>query len=152
MHEGQEAPAPIDLPPMGNSQQDVLSRITRQLEYFTLNLMQRPEPPRDGDNRGQRRQNQEYHCYNCGETGHGMYNFPHPRRELGGPMPRGMYPRPPTMARPPLAQPAAAVPPVPPPQTAPPQVENRVVNVIFLERNKSEDEKSVGLEVVPVVK
>ena len=152
MHEGQTAPTQSNLPPMGNLQEETLTRLTRQLEHLTLNLMQRPEPPREGFNRGQRRQNQEYHCYNCGKNGHGMYNCPQPRREQGGPMPRGMYQRPPMMARPALAPapPIAAVPPVPPPQVPPPPAaENRVVNILGLEQ---EEEEPRGFEVMPAIK
>ena len=153
MHEGQTVPTQPNLPPMGNSQEETLTRLTRQLENLTLNLMQRPEPPREGFNRGQRRQNQEYQCYNCGETGHGMYNCPHPRRDQGRPMPRGMYPRPPMMARPApvpaLAAPIAVIPPVPPPPVLPPLVEARVVNILGLEKR---DEKPRGFEVMPAVK
>ena len=68
-------------------------------------------------------------------------------------MPRGMYPRPPPMARPPVVPPGPPViPPIPPPQVAPPQVENRVINVIGLEEKKSKVERVAEFEVMPAVK
>ena len=170
MHEGHTIPTVPDVPPMGNSQRDTLERITRQLEHLTLNLMQRPAPPRDHNNRGQRRKNQELQCYNCAEYGHGAYQCPYPRREPGGPMPlpRGMFPRPPAF-RPPMAPPAMIPPvpqmigpkPIPPlqpnpvPQAAPiPPVEARVVNIIELGKIPREGPRADGVkfEVMPAVK
>ncbi|KAH7432177.1 hypothetical protein KP509_07G011900 [Ceratopteris richardii] len=65
----------------GTLQQDILQKLTQQLEQITLNLVrsQQDRPQRE-QNRGQRQQAQEFICYNCNERGHGMYNCPHPRR------------------------------------------------------------------------
>ncbi|KAH7280978.1 hypothetical protein KP509_36G023700 [Ceratopteris richardii] len=65
-------------------QQDILQKLTQQLEQLTLNLVrsQQDRPQRE-QNRGQRRQAQEFICYNCNERGHGMYNCPHPGRNPG---------------------------------------------------------------------
>ncbi|MCO5577963.1 hypothetical protein L7F22_031800 [Adiantum nelumboides] len=70
-------------------QEDLLHKLTQQLETLTLNLVQAPtrgQQPRD-DARPLRRSTQELRCWNCNETGHGMYHCPHPRR-----IPRDMYP------------------------------------------------------------
>ena len=40
MHEGQTAPAPQNLSPMGNAQEETLTRLTHQLEHLNLYLMQ----------------------------------------------------------------------------------------------------------------
>ncbi|MCO5585822.1 hypothetical protein L7F22_039755 [Adiantum nelumboides] len=63
-------------------QQELLNRITHQLEDLSVHLVWRGRglPPNQEQARGPRRQAQEYHCYNCGENGHGMYYCPHPRR------------------------------------------------------------------------
>ncbi|MCO5581752.1 hypothetical protein L7F22_035641 [Adiantum nelumboides] len=63
-------------------QQDLLNRITHQLEDLSVQLVRggRGPPPNQEQARGPRRQAQEYHCCNCGENGHGMYYCPHPRR------------------------------------------------------------------------
>ncbi|MCO5604317.1 hypothetical protein L7F22_058482 [Adiantum nelumboides] len=66
-------------------QEDLLHKLTQQLETLTLNLVQAPtrgQQPRD-DARPLRRSTQELRCWNCNETGHGMYHCPHPRRILG---------------------------------------------------------------------
>ncbi|MCO5585882.1 hypothetical protein L7F22_039816 [Adiantum nelumboides] len=53
-------------------QQELLSRITHQLEDLSVHLVRggRAQPPNQEQARGPRRQAQEYHCYNCGENGH----------------------------------------------------------------------------------
>ncbi|MCO5552923.1 hypothetical protein L7F22_006442 [Adiantum nelumboides] len=121
-------------------QEDLLHKLTQQLETLTLNLVQAPtrgQQPRD-DAQPLRRSTQELRCWNCNETGHGMYHCPHPRR-----IPGDMYPprrppqtvqfdvpqQPPTILRrpPPPPHPMAAVPPVPE------QPEERGVNIIKLE-------------------
>ncbi|MCO5569180.1 hypothetical protein L7F22_022890 [Adiantum nelumboides] len=53
-------------------QQELLSRITHQLEDLSVQLVQggRAPPPNQEQARGPRRQAQEYHCYNCGENDH----------------------------------------------------------------------------------
>ncbi|MCO5575135.1 hypothetical protein L7F22_028932 [Adiantum nelumboides] len=66
-------------------QEDLLHKLTQQLETLTLNLVQAPtrgQQPRD-DARPLRRSTQELRCWNCNETGHGMYHCPHPRRISG---------------------------------------------------------------------
>ncbi|MCO5580503.1 hypothetical protein L7F22_034371 [Adiantum nelumboides] len=70
-------------------QEDLLHKLTQQLETLTLNLVQAPtrgQQPRD-DARPLRRSTQDLRCWNCNETGHGMYHCPHPRRISGD-----MYP------------------------------------------------------------
>ncbi|KAH7425235.1 hypothetical protein KP509_11G045600 [Ceratopteris richardii] len=108
----------------GTSQQDILQKLTQQLEQLTLNLVrsQHDRPQRE-QNRGQRRQAQEFICYNCNECGHGMYNCPHPRRNPGD-----MYPvrRPPQYAQEQQQQ-QANIPPVPMAQG-----DQRQVNVLEL--------------------
>ncbi|MCO5612308.1 hypothetical protein L7F22_066573 [Adiantum nelumboides] len=104
-------------------QEDLLHKLTQQLETLTLNLVQAPtrgQQPRD-DARPLRRSTQELRCWNCNETGHGMYHCPHPRRP------------------PPPPQPMATVPPVPE------QPEERGVNIIKLEEPKE-------LNVMPAIK
>ncbi|MCO5574112.1 hypothetical protein L7F22_027891 [Adiantum nelumboides] len=56
-------------------QQELLSRITHQLEDLSVHLVRggRGPPPNQEQARGPRRQAQEYHCYNCGENGHGTW-------------------------------------------------------------------------------
>ena len=109
----------------------------------------------------QRRQAQEYHCYNCGENGHGMYYCPHPRRQnfnrgprqnqlspprevpQQSPPPRTVHFTPPTqILRPPVPPPPQAhIPPLPPAPPAP--ANNRAVSVISLEdKGKVKEEKS----------
>ncbi|MCO5592397.1 hypothetical protein L7F22_046400 [Adiantum nelumboides] len=53
-------------------QQELLNRITHQLEDLSVHLVreERGPPPNQEQARGPRRQAQEYHCYNCGENGH----------------------------------------------------------------------------------
>ncbi|MCO5547990.1 hypothetical protein L7F22_001446 [Adiantum nelumboides] len=53
-------------------QQELLSRITHQLEDLSVHLVQggRGPPQNQEQARGPRRQAQEYHCYNLGENGH----------------------------------------------------------------------------------
>ncbi|MCO5592233.1 hypothetical protein L7F22_046231 [Adiantum nelumboides] len=54
-------------------QEDLLHKLTQQLETLTLNLVQAPtrgQQPRD-DARPLRRSTQELRCWNCNETGHG---------------------------------------------------------------------------------
>lgn len=136
------------------SQEDLLHKLTQQLESLNLNLVhaQREQPPRDG-NRGQRRNAQELRCWNCNETGHGMYNCPHPRR-----IPGDMYPprRPPQFVQqevprqpPPQAtilqrpQQFASIPPVP--QGS----EERGVNIIQLE---DFDQSSEEINIMPAIK
>ncbi|MCO5589272.1 hypothetical protein L7F22_043238 [Adiantum nelumboides] len=133
-------------------QEDLLHKLTQQLETLTLNLVQAPtrgQQPRD-DARPLRRSTQELRCWNCNETSHGMYHCPHPRR-----IPGDMYPprrppqtiqfdipqQPPTILRrpPPPPQPMAAVPPVPE------QPEERGVNIIKLEEPEE-------LNVMPAIK
>ncbi|MCO5561647.1 hypothetical protein L7F22_015268 [Adiantum nelumboides] len=109
----------------------------------------RGQQPRD-DARPLRRSTQELRCWNCNETGHGMYHCSHPRRILGD-----MYPprrplqtvqfdvpqQPPTILRrpPPPPQPMAAVPPMPE------QPEEQGVNIIKLEEPEE-------LNVMPAIK
>ncbi|MCO5550381.1 hypothetical protein L7F22_003865 [Adiantum nelumboides] len=53
-------------------QQELLSRVTHQLEDLSVHLVRggRGPPPNQEQARGPRRQAQEYHCYNCDENGH----------------------------------------------------------------------------------
>ena len=101
-----------------------------------------------------------YHCHNCGEDGHGMYNFPYPRREPRAPMP--IYPRP-LAYRPPAPNPQGMIPPIlaPIPIIAPPlaliptptptpPIPNPMVNVIRLEDKANK--KSIQFEVMLAVK
>ena len=104
-------------------QQDLLSRITTQLENLSVHLVQQGRAFERGQEqgRGQRRQNQEYYCHNCGEYGHGMYFCPHPRRQNYNRGPRQNQLSPPR-ARPqppPPPRPIQPAPPVPPPPQAP---------------------------------
>ena len=73
-----EMAAPVKEDP----QQELLQHITSQLENLSLNLVQNGRGRRQGEN-GERRppknQGRQYHCYNCGEEGHGMYYCPYPR-------------------------------------------------------------------------
>ncbi|KAH7433903.1 hypothetical protein KP509_07G091700, partial [Ceratopteris richardii] len=86
-------------------------------------------------NQGQRRQAQEFIWYNCNEHDHGMYNCPHPRRNLGD-----MYPvrRPPQYAQE-QQQPQANIPPVPMAQG-----DQRQVNVLEL------TEEQETLDTMPI--
>ncbi|MCO5557572.1 hypothetical protein L7F22_011138 [Adiantum nelumboides] len=129
-------------------QQELLSRITSQLEDLSVHLIRAPAPPEQG--RGQRRQPQDYHCYNCGEEGHQMYFCPHPRRNANYRGPRQQV-SPPKGRQQQLYQPPIPVqqaPPVqilrPPPQHQPPPPpapipplppvpENRAVSIISLD-------------------
>ncbi|MCO5579649.1 hypothetical protein L7F22_033506 [Adiantum nelumboides] len=57
-------------------QEDLLHKLTQQLETLTLNLVQAPtrgQKPRD-DARPLRRSTQELRCWNCNEIGHGKHN------------------------------------------------------------------------------
>ncbi|MCO5596737.1 hypothetical protein L7F22_050806 [Adiantum nelumboides] len=56
-------------------QQELLNRITHQLEDLLVHLVRggRAPPPNQEQARGPRRQAQEYHCYNCGENGHVLH-------------------------------------------------------------------------------
>ncbi|MCO5587348.1 hypothetical protein L7F22_041297 [Adiantum nelumboides] len=124
--------------------------------------IQRGPPPNQEQARGPRRQAQEYHCYNCGENGHGMYYCPHPRRigNFRGPRDQVSPPRerqqqqppfpiqqaPPVQIPRPPKQPQSQQSPSPPPPIVPipplPIQENRVVNVISLDvkvKSKKED-------------
>ncbi|MCO5551612.1 hypothetical protein L7F22_005117 [Adiantum nelumboides] len=65
--------APVAHRGQGNQdQQELLSRITHQLEDLSVHLVRggRAPPPNQEQARGPRRQAQEYHCYNCDENGH----------------------------------------------------------------------------------
>ena len=92
---------------------------------------------------------QDYFCYNCGEDGHGMYFFPHPRRHPRNGQGRGPRrqvtpprdrPQALSQPQPPVAQPqilrqpqaTAAIPPLPEVN------EERAVNVIQLEAKGKE--------------
>ncbi|MCO5559677.1 hypothetical protein L7F22_013278 [Adiantum nelumboides] len=58
-------------------QEDLIHKLTQQLETLTLNLVQGPprgQQPRD-DARPLRRSTQELRCWNCNETGHGGASF-----------------------------------------------------------------------------
>ncbi|MCO5573421.1 hypothetical protein L7F22_027192 [Adiantum nelumboides] len=124
--------------------------------------IQRGPPPNQEQARGPRRQAQEYHCYNCGENGHGMYYCPHPRRigNFRGPRDQVSPPRERQQQQPPFPiqqappvqiprspmQPQSQQSPSPPPPIVPipplPIQENRVVNVINLDvkvKSKKED-------------
>ncbi|MCO5567942.1 hypothetical protein L7F22_021638 [Adiantum nelumboides] len=63
--------------------QDLLNRITSELENLSVHLVEGRGPRQNGDQgRGRGRQGgQEYVCYNCGEHGHGMFFCPHPKRQ-----------------------------------------------------------------------
>ncbi|MCO5601685.1 hypothetical protein L7F22_055808 [Adiantum nelumboides] len=106
-------------------QQELLSRITHQLEDLSVHLVRggRGPPPNQEQARGPRRQAQEYHCYNCGENGHGMYYCP---------TQGGLQQQPP-----PPPSPIAPIPPLPIP-------ENRVVNVISLDAKVKAKEEERG--------
>ncbi|MCO5564055.1 hypothetical protein L7F22_017711 [Adiantum nelumboides] len=133
-------------------QEDLLHKLTQQLETLTLNLVQAPtrgQQLRD-DARPLTRSTEELRCWSCNETDHGMYHCPHPRR-----IPGDMYPprrppqtvqidvpqQPPTILRkpPPPPQPMAAMPPVPE------KPEERGVNIIKLEEPEE-------LNVMPALK
>ena len=143
------APRRPQSPPEEVQQQDLLQRITNQLDTLSLHFVQgaRASPQPQEENRAQRRQNREFFCYNCGETGHGMYYCPHPRRNpTGARHPRQQVTppraRPPPPA-PPVQPPAQALrPPAPQPQAQaqipplPMVMEERAVNVIGLEEDK----------------
>ncbi|MCO5593873.1 hypothetical protein L7F22_047892 [Adiantum nelumboides] len=147
-------------------QQELLSRITHQLKDLSVRGGREP-PPNQEQARGPRRQAQEYHCYNCGENGHGMYYCPHPRRtgNFRGPRnqvspPRERQQQPPPFSiqqappvqilRPPVQpqQQQPSPPPPPPPPIAPipplPIPENRAVNVISLDAKVKVEEEERG--------
>ncbi|MCO5577814.1 hypothetical protein L7F22_031647 [Adiantum nelumboides] len=96
-------------------QQELLSRITHQLEDLSVHLVRggRAPPPNQEQARGPRRQAQEYHCYNCGENCHVQ--------------PQPQQPPPPI----------APIPPLPVP-------ENRAVNVISLDAKVKVEEEEKG--------
>ncbi|MCO5586952.1 hypothetical protein L7F22_040897 [Adiantum nelumboides] len=65
--------APVAHRGQGNQdQQELLNRITHQLEDLSIHLVrgERGPPPNQEQARGSRRKAQEYHCYNCDENGH----------------------------------------------------------------------------------
>ncbi|MCO5561280.1 hypothetical protein L7F22_014901 [Adiantum nelumboides] len=130
--------APVTHRGQGNQdQQELLNRITHQLEDLSVHLVRggRAPPPNQEQARGPRRQAQEYHCYNSGENGHGMYYCPHPRRignfrgprnKVSPPKERQQQPPPfPIQQAPPVqilrppVQPQPQQPPPPPPPIAP---------------------------------
>ncbi|MCO5612756.1 hypothetical protein L7F22_067026 [Adiantum nelumboides] len=147
-------------------QQELLSRITHQLEDLSVHLVRggRGPPPNQEQARGPRRQAQEYHCYNCDENGHGMYYCPHPRRigNFRGPRNQVSPPRerqqqqppfpiqqaPPVQILRPPVQPQQQQPPPPPSPIAPipplPIPENRAVNVISLDAKVKLEEEEKG--------
>ncbi|MCO5578004.1 hypothetical protein L7F22_031842 [Adiantum nelumboides] len=150
----------------GGDQQELLSRITHQLEDLSVHLVRggRVPPPKQEQARGPRRQAQEYHCYNCGENNHGMYYCPH-RRRIGnfrGPINQVSPPRERQQQQPPFPiQQASPVqilrlpmqlqpqqPPPPPSPIAPipplPIPENRAVNVISLDAKVKAEEEERG--------
>ncbi|MCO5608656.1 hypothetical protein L7F22_062870 [Adiantum nelumboides] len=132
--EGMASVPPTSAPPthrgQGNQdQQELLSRITHQLEDLLVHLVQggRGSPPNQEQARGPRRQAQEYHCYNCNENGHGIYYCPHPRRIV---QPQPQQPPPPP-------SPIAPIPPLPIPEI-------RYVNVINLDAKVKVEEEEKG--------
>ncbi|MCO5549168.1 hypothetical protein L7F22_002635 [Adiantum nelumboides] len=77
-------PAPTTTPE--DPHLELLQRVTNQLDNLSINMVQgvrqqQPQPNNERMPNGPRRQPQrrDYFCYNCGEKGHGMYFFPHPR-------------------------------------------------------------------------
>ncbi|MCO5606643.1 hypothetical protein L7F22_060831 [Adiantum nelumboides] len=168
--------APVAHRGQGNQdQQELLSRITHQLEDLSLHLVRggRGPPPNQEQARGPRRQAQEYHCYNCGENGHGMYYCPHPRRigNFRGPRNQVSPPRERQQQQPPFpiqqaplvqilrppVQPQQQQPPPPPPPIAPipplPVPENRAVNVISLDAKvKAEEEERAHEKKIEIPK
>ncbi|MCO5598269.1 hypothetical protein L7F22_052361 [Adiantum nelumboides] len=159
--------APMAHRGQGNQdQQELLSRITHQLEDLSVHLVRggRGPPPNQEQARGPRRQAQEYHCYNCRENVHGMYYCPHPRRigNFRGPRNQVSPPRerqqqqppfpiqqaPPVQILRPPVQPQQQQPPPPPPPIAPipplPIPENRAVNVINLDAKVKAEEEERG--------
>ena len=115
--------APQPPQPLGerDEQQDLLSRITNQLEQLSVHMVQQGRAPERGQEqgRGQRRQNQEYFCHNCGEYGHGMYFCPQPRRQNYN---RGFGRN---QLSPPRVRPQQQQPPPQPPPLAPPMQNQR---------------------------
>ncbi|MCO5595096.1 hypothetical protein L7F22_049134 [Adiantum nelumboides] len=67
-------------------QQELLSRITHQLENLSVHLVHggRGPPPNQEQARGPRRQAQEYHCYNCGENDHDIVIYKDPVKFTAG--------------------------------------------------------------------
>ncbi|MCO5563279.1 hypothetical protein L7F22_016917 [Adiantum nelumboides] len=136
----------------------------RKIRYVsTPSIGGRGPPPNQEQARGPRRQAQEYHCYNCGENGHGMYYCPHPRRigNFRGPRNQVSLPRERQQQQPPF--PTQQAPPVqilrppvqphpqqpsPPPPIAPspplPIPENRAINVISLDAKVKVEEEEKG--------
>ncbi|MCO5560190.1 hypothetical protein L7F22_013798 [Adiantum nelumboides] len=147
-------------------QQELLNRITHQLEDLSVHLVRggRAPPPNQEQARGPRRQAQEYHCYNCGENGHGMYYCPHPswignfrgpRNQVSPPRERQQQPPPfliqqaprVQILRPPVQlQPQQPPPPPSPIAPIPPLLvpENRAVNVISLDAKVKVEEEGKG--------
>ncbi|MCO5603880.1 hypothetical protein L7F22_058034 [Adiantum nelumboides] len=167
--EGMASVPPTNAPAAhrGQGNQDkkeLLNRITHQLEDLSVHLVRggRGPPTNQEQARGPRKQAQEYHCYNCGENGHGMYYCPHPRRIGNFREPRNQVspPRerqqqqqqqafpiqqaPPVQILRPPVQPQQQ-PPSSPPSIAPipplPIPENRDVNVISLDAKKNDSWK-----------
>ncbi|MCO5566295.1 hypothetical protein L7F22_019971 [Adiantum nelumboides] len=159
--------APMAHRGQGNQdQQELLIRITHQLEDLSVHLVQggRGPPPNQEQARGPRRQAQEYHCYNCGENGHGMYYCLHPRRigNFRGPRNQVSPPRerrqqqppfpiqqaPPVQILRPPVQSKPQQPPPPPPPIAPipplPIPEKRAINVISLDAKVKVEEEEKG--------
>ena len=82
-------PAPHGVAPEGETaQQDVLERITHQLENLSVNLVGGRPQQQNQERRGPRPPQREFLCHNCGEAGHGMYYCPHPRQYQGNGYPR----------------------------------------------------------------
>ena len=168
----EQPPQPPPTPPvtLEDPHLELLQRVTNQLDNLSINLVQGPRMQSQPRNE-EREQNapllrrpparrQEYFCYNCGEDGHGMYFYPHPRRyedngQERGPRRQVTPPRerPQAPVQPPLAvqpqilrrpQPAAEVPPLPK------AAGERAINVIQLESKVKEKIKEP--QVMPIKK
>ncbi|MCO5562091.1 hypothetical protein L7F22_015717 [Adiantum nelumboides] len=128
----------------------------REVAHLKERKLRASASPEQG--RGQRRQPQNYHCYNCGEEGHQMYFCPYPRRNANyrGPRqqvspPRGrqqqLYQPPIPMQQAPPVQilrPPQQQQPPPPPIPIPPLSpvpENRAISIISLDE---ENEQQFG--------
>ena len=108
--------APIPQASRKDPHLEMLQRVTNKLDNLSINLVQGPrvQAMEDQNRPQQRRQpRNQYYCYNCGETGHGMYYCPHPRRYNNAPRGRGNQVSPPRVR--PMQQPQAQRQPTPPP-------------------------------------
>ena len=142
--------------PSGSPQQEIIQKLTQTL---TLHLVQALRETQRDEGRAPRHQDQKFKCWNCLDIGHGIYNFPYPRRILGDIYPQGCPPLTIQNEEPRqflCQQPPPPPPPSPPPQAmaaippVPPNEGERGVHVIKLESCLSSGLRDIT--IMPAVK